>query len=82
MEKALQRQRDKREKEKTRRGLLAKLYFDFSKLVFAAFVLGGLSPLFQGKAEGEVSIPAVIIAVALGISGTIVFVSIGNKVLK
>lgn len=82
MEKALQRQKDKREKEKTRRELLAKLYFDFSKLVFAAFVLGGLSPLFQGKAEREVAIPAVIIAVALGISGTIVFVSIGNKVLK
>ena len=82
MEKTLQRQKDKKEKEKTRRELLAKLYFDFSKLVFAAFVLGGFSPLFQGKAEGEVSIPAVIIAAALGISGTIVFVSIGNKVLK
>ena len=82
MEKALQRQKDKREKEKTRRELLGKLFFNFAKLVFAAFVLGGLSPLFQGKAEGEVSIPAVIIAMALGISGTIVFVSIGNKVLK
>lgn len=52
MEKALQRQKDKREKEKTRRELLGKLFFDFAKLVFAAFVLGGLSPLFQGKAEG------------------------------
>ena len=49
MEKALQRQKDKREKEKTRRELLGKLFFDFAKLVFAAFVLGGLSPLFQGK---------------------------------
>ena len=82
MEKALQRQKDKREKEKTRRELLAKLYFDFSKLVFAAFVLGGLSPLFQGKAEGEVSVLGIFIVVALGIAGTIVFVSIGNKVLK
>ena len=53
MEKALQRQKDKREKEKTRRELLGKLFFGFAKLVFAAFVLGGLSPLFQGKAEGE-----------------------------
>ena len=58
MEKALQRQKDKQEKEKTRRELLGKLFFDFAKLVFAAFVLGGLSPLFQGKAEGEVSVPA------------------------
>ena len=82
MEKALQRQKDIGEKEKTRRELLGKLFFNFAKLVFAAFVLGGLSPLFQGKAEGEVSIPAVIIAVALGISGTIVFVSIGTQVLK
>ena len=52
MEKALQRQKDKREKEKTRRELLGKLFFGFAKLVFAAFVLGGLSPLFQGKAVG------------------------------
>jgi hypothetical protein len=33
MEKALQRQKDKREKEKTRRELLGKLFFDFAKLV-------------------------------------------------
>ena len=82
MEKTLQRQKDKKEKEKTRRELLGKLFFDFAKLVFAAFVLGGLSPLFQGETEGDVSIPAVIIAVTLGISGTIVFASIGNRILK
>jgi hypothetical protein len=82
MEKALQRQKDKREKEKTRRELLAKLYFDFSKLVFAAFVLGGLSPLFQGKAEGEVSVLGIFIVVTLGVSVTIVFAYIGNKILK
>lgn len=82
MEKTLQRQKDKKEKEKTRRELLGKLFFDFAKLVFAAFVLGGLSPLFQRETEGDVSIPAVIIAVTLGISGTIVFASIGNRILK
>ena len=57
MEKALQRQKDKREKEKTRRELLGKLFFDFAKLVFAAFVLGGLSPLFQGKAKEKFPYP-------------------------
>ena len=82
MEKALQRQKDKREKEKTRRELLGKLFFDFAKLVFAAFVLGGLSPLFQGKAEGEVSVIGIFIVVTLGVSVTIVFAYIGNKILK
>jgi len=82
MEKTLQRQKDKKEKEKTRRELLAKLYFDFAKLVFAALVLGGLSPLFQGKAEGEVSVLGIFIVVTLGVSVTIVFAYIGNKILK
>ena len=82
MEKALQRQKDKREKEKTRRELLGKLFFDFAKLVFAAFVLGGLSPLFQGEAEGEVSVLGIFIVVTLGVSVTIVFAYIGNKILK
>ena len=82
MEKTLQRQIDKKEKEKTRRELLAKLYFDFAKLVFAAFVLGGLSPLFQKETEGDVSILGVFIAVTLGVFGTIVFASIGNRILK
>ena len=82
MEKTLQRQKDKKEKEKTRRELLGKLFFDFAKWVFAAVVLGGLSPLFQRETEGDASIPAVIIAVTLGISGTIVFASIGNRILK
>ena len=82
MEKALQRQKDKREKEKTRRELLGKLFFDFAKLVFAAFVLGGLSPLFQGKAEGEVSVIGIFIVVTLGVSVTIVFAYIGNKISK
>lgn len=82
MEKTLQRQKDKKEKEKTRRELLTKLYFDFAKLVFAAFVLGGLSPLFQGKAEGEVSVLGIFIVVTLGISVTIVLAYIGNKILK
>ena len=61
MEKALQRQKDKREKEKTRRELLGKLFFDFAKLVFAAFVLGELSPLFQGEVEGEVSVLGILL---------------------
>ena len=82
MEKALQRQKDKREKEKTRRELLGKLFFDFAKLFFAAFVLGGLSPLFQGEAEGEVSVIGIFIVVTLGVSVTIVFAYIGNKILK
>lgn len=82
MEKALQRQKDKREKEKTRRELLGKLFFDFAKLFFAAFVLGGLSPLFQGEAEGEVSVIGIFIVVTLGVSVTIVFAYIGNKISK
>ena len=82
MEKTLQRQIDKKEKEKTRRELLAKLYFDFAKLVFAAFVLDGLSPLFQKETEGDVSILGVFIAVTLGVFVTIVFASIGNRILK
>ena len=82
MEKALQRQKDKREKEKTRRELLGKLFLDFAKLFFAEFVLGGLSPLFQGEAEGEVSVLGIFIVVTLGVSVTIVFAYIGNKILK
>lgn len=81
MEKTLQRQKDKKEKEKTRRELLAKLYFDFAKLVFAALVLGGLLALFQGE-ESTVSSPSVYFMLALGVIITILFVSLGNKILK
>ena len=38
-----------KEKDKTRRERLAGYFFDLSKLVFAALVLGGITPLFTNE---------------------------------
>lgn len=39
---------ENKEKNKTRREKLATYFFDLSKLVFAALVLGGITPLYIG----------------------------------
>ena len=82
MEKALQRQRDKREKEKTRRELLGEIVFRFFQTGFCRVCIRRIVAVISRKAEGEVSVLGIFTVVTLGISGTIVFVSIGNKVLK
>ncbi len=82
MEKTLQRQKDKKEKEKTRRELLGKLFFDFAKLVFAALVLGGIVVLFQGKNGETISNFGTYYMLTLGIVCILIFVSVGNKILK
>lgn len=40
-----------KEKDKTRREKLAGYFFDLSKLIFAALVLGGITPLFTNAAN-------------------------------
>lgn len=41
-------QRDEKDKMKTRKEKLAGYFYDLSKLIFTAMVLGGMSPLYTG----------------------------------
>lgn len=41
-------QRDEKDKMKTRKEKLAGYFYDLSKLIFTAMVLGGMSPLITG----------------------------------
>ncbi|MDR0891595.1 MAG: hypothetical protein LBN24_03180 [Mediterranea sp.] len=65
------------DRENVRVENLAKYFFDLSKLVFAALVVGGFSPLYTGTA---VSVNWLIMG--LGIVGTCLAAYTGNKLLK
>lgn len=69
--------KEKKEKDKTRREKLAGYFFDLSKLVFAALVLGGITPLFS-----DVDMQVNWITVALGIFSTYFLAFFANKILK
>lgn len=69
--------KEKKEKDKTRREKLAGYFFDLSKLVFAALVLGGITPLFS-----DISMRVNWLTVLLGIATTYVFASFANRILK
>ena len=43
-------QRDEKDKMKSRKEKLADYFYDLSKLIFAAFVLGGIAPVFTDGA--------------------------------
>ncbi|OAV73594.1 hypothetical protein Barb6_00088 [Bacteroidales bacterium Barb6] len=51
-EQALRRER--REREKVKKELLAKYLYDLSKLTFTALVLGGIIAFLQGSMEAQV----------------------------
>lgn len=71
------RKKEGKEKDKLRREKLAGYFFDLSKLIFAALVLGGLSPIF-GIEYNIIDIVKLI----LGIISTVTFAIFANKILK
>lgn len=74
-----QQERAKREKEKdnTRREKLAGYFFDLSKLIFAAIVLGGLTPLFTDSYNNTNWL-----SILFGAISTFFFAFFANKILK
>ncbi len=66
-----------KEKDKVRREKLAGYFFDLSKLVFAALVLGGITPLFT-----NVSNEMNWFTIFLGAFSTYIFANFANRILK
>lgn len=66
-----------KEKDKVRREKLAGYFFDLSKLVFAALVLGGITPLFT-----NVSNEMNWFTIFLGTFSTYIFANFANRILK
>ena len=66
-----------KEKDKTRREKLAGYIFDLSKLIFAALVLGGITPLFTNVSDG-----INWVTIVLGGFSTYIFANFANRILK
>ena len=66
-----------KEKDKTRRDKLAGYFFDLSKLIFAALVLGGITPLFTNVSDG-----INWVTIVLGGFSTYIFANFANRILK
>ena len=64
-------------KDKTRREKLAGYFFDLSKLIFAALVLGGITPLFTNVSNG-----INWVTIILGGFSTYIFANFANRILK
>ena len=69
--------KERKEKDKTRRDKLAGYFFNLSQLTFVALVLGGVTPLYTNI---EVGINWYILVA--GITLTIILANIGNLILK
>ncbi len=69
--------KERKEKDNTRREKLAGYFFDLSKLVFAALVLGGITPLFT-NVSNEINWSTIV----LGIFSTYIFANFANRILK
>lgn len=72
-----QKARDKKEtRDSTRREKLAGYFYDLSKLIFAALVLGGITPIFTNDTDVN------WITVCAGIFATYIFANFANRILK
>ena len=69
--------REGKEKDKVRREKLAGYFFDLSKLIFAALVLGGITPFFTNMSN-DIN----WITILLGGFSTYIFASFANRILK
>lgn len=76
-EKKQEKKAETKEKDKTRRDKLAGYFFDLSKLIFAALVLGGITPLFTNISDG-INWSTLI----LGVISTYMFANFANRILK
>jgi hypothetical protein len=77
MESQKTKSQEAKEKQKVRREKLASYFFDVSKLVLAALVLGGITPLFINNNVGMNWY-----VIASGGAMTFLFAFIGNSILK
>lgn len=66
-----------KEKDKTRKEKLAGYFFDLSKLIFAALVLGGITPFFTNVSNG-INWGTIL----LGGMSTYIFAVFANRILK
>ncbi len=69
--------RETREKNRTRRESLGKLFHDFAKLSFAGLVIGGISPVFT-----DLYYMSKIPFILAGIIVTIILAWIGDRIYK
>lgn len=69
--------KERKEKDKTRREKLAGYFFDLSKLSFAGLVIGGIVSM-----KPDMNITLDIYRVIIGGFSTIIFIRIGNAILK
>ncbi len=69
--------KENKEKDKVRREKLAGLFFDLAKLSFAGLVVGGIVSM-----KPDVDITLDIYRVIIGGISTIIFIRIGNTILK
>ena len=72
-----EKKKEGKEKEKIRREKLAGYFYDLSKLIFAALVLGSITPLFSHHEE-SVNWSAIL----LGSFSTYLFANFANKILS
>lgn len=70
-------QQESREREKSRREALGKLFHDFAKLSFAGLVIGGMTPVYTDFYY-ESNTPFIISGVVL----TSIFAFLGDKLFK
>ena len=69
--------RDEKDKTKSRKEKLADYFYDLSKLIFAAMVLGGMSSLYTGDFK-----PYTVYVIFAGIAFTYITAFIANRILK
>ena len=70
-------QRDEKDKMKSRKEKLADYFYDLSKLIFAAMVLGGMSPIITDNFKS-----AYIIMIIVGLASTYLTAYLANRILK
>ena len=70
-------QRDEKDKMKSRKEKLADYFYDLSKLIFAAMVLGGMSSLYTGDFK-----PFILYIMSVGIALTYATAFLANRILK
>ena len=70
-------QRDEKDKMKSRKEKLADYFYSLSKLIFAAMVLGGMSPIITDSFKS-----AYIIMIIVGLVSTYLTAYLANRILK
>ena len=76
-EKQLEIIKERKDKDKIRREKLSGYFFDISKLSFAGLAIGWITPIAENH-----NITDNVIVLLLGVSFTIIFSAIGDKILK